>query len=912
MPVHRHQHDKQGTVYALKSELDEWWKGRRARIERAEQAEKSNVLNWPLSVGAIRTPVPSQVAARYEVLAEIGSGGMGVVYKARDRETGEIVALKVLRAELAGESVWMERFKEELRQARKVTHKNVCRIHDFVRTDDCAYISMEFVDGESLRQILNRFGALNARTCVTIALQICAGLQEAHLQSVIHRDLKPENIMLDHNGQIKLMDFGIACSPQTSIQANAKILGTPAYMAPEQAEGKPADSRADIYALGLILYEMITGHPAFSGDTPLEIALKQVRDAPAAPRSLEPGIPERLERAILRALSKTPEERFASAEEFASNLTQEFESTPVLEPAQTEELLQPVQAAHWQKSDWLLLASGIAGAILFFVLGGKVLPYSIYRLEMTRAEAIAKAESLVLAYAPELRHGAYVSRFEGGLQLIGLPRLAAQRGLAHTLEQARLRGRSWGVSLIQPGKTEESFTPASSQFEFDVHGNLTLLRFSPEHDVSKNPPANMDSAKAEAAKFAEEIFDQVLDTKSARTPHYDAQSATWVREDGEKITAPNPGANVAPVEWSGADGQGREAGVRIWLSGDQLAAAERILAGEELPLVVEEERPRLFKFLSEAVGGCTFLALVVIFIAKRLYLRRAPPVIVAAVCMALAMLVSMRVSRIQGDISLKGVSIEGAAHRAEWPALVFVALIVGMAFYVVLATPYSFASEACPERLGSLAALVRGEYGSRRVGLSVLRGILLGELILGLYVLALFVLGRQGLASFGALPPDLLNGNASGAVLNAYARSISGLILDTWVIILLPFAFVLRFTKKCWLAVMGAALFAFVTATGFDGMEMLPGVPYFGWVAVQILVMATGLWLTDLLTCMVAGFTIESFLMVYTAMQIFGKTEPWVQHWGLVPWILLALGGLVAWGKPRLYSGYRRLTAAFE
>jgi len=385
MPVHRHQHDKQGTVYALKSELDEWWKGRRARIEREEQAEKSNVLNWPETVGAIRTPVPLQVAARYEVQSEIGCGGMGVVYKARDRETGEIVALKVLRAELAGESIWMERFKEELRQARKVTHKNVCRIHDFVRADDCAYISMEFVDGESLRQILNRFGALNTRTCVTVALQICAGLQEAHLQNVIHRDLKPENVMLDRNGQIKLMDFGIACSPQASSQMNAKILGTPAYMAPEQAEGKPASSRSDVYALGLILYEMLTGRPAFSGDTSVEIALKQVRDVPAAPRSLEPGIPERVEKAILRALSKTPEERFASAEEFAQNLTQDSDSTPVLEPAQTEELLQPIRAAHWEKSDWIFLASGIAGVILFFMLGGKVLPYSIYRLEITRA-----------------------------------------------------------------------------------------------------------------------------------------------------------------------------------------------------------------------------------------------------------------------------------------------------------------------------------------------------------------------------------------------------------------------------------------------------------------------------------------------------------------------------------------------
>src|SRR5262249_16901252 len=165
------------------------------------------------------------------------------------------------------------------------------------------------------------FGALNARTCITVLRQICAGLQEAHAQQVIHRDLKPENVMLDRSGQIKLMDFGIASSSWTCGEKDTQVLGTPASMAPEQAEGCQVDPRSDIYSVGLILYEMTTGHPAFSGNTPVEIALKQVRDAPTAPRMLEPGIPERIEKAILRALSKPPQERFQSVEEFAQSLT---------------------------------------------------------------------------------------------------------------------------------------------------------------------------------------------------------------------------------------------------------------------------------------------------------------------------------------------------------------------------------------------------------------------------------------------------------------------------------------------------------------------------------------------------------------------------------------------------------------
>jgi serine/threonine protein kinase len=374
MPVHRHQHDKHGTVYALKAELDEWWKGRRARIERQEEAEKHSILKWPAPVDAIRTPVPVSVDARYETLAEIGSGGMGIVFKARDRETGEVVALKVLRTELAKDEAWMDRFKDELRLARKVTHRNVCRIHEFVRTEDCAYISMEFVDGESLRQILNRFGALSARTAVGISEQICAGLAEAHEEGVIHRDLKPENIMLDRHGQIKVMDFGVAARLGIHEQNPGQILGTPAYMAPEQTEGRTPDKRTDVYAVGLILYEMVTGRPAFVGNTPLEVALKQVREMPAKPSSLERGIPERVESAIIKSLQKSPQARFQTARELAEALKDEFEARPVLAPSETIELLRHVEGPRWRKWDWVLLALGLASAAAFLLLNQRVWP----------------------------------------------------------------------------------------------------------------------------------------------------------------------------------------------------------------------------------------------------------------------------------------------------------------------------------------------------------------------------------------------------------------------------------------------------------------------------------------------------------------------------------------------------------
>ncbi len=205
------------------------------------------------------------LSQRYELLEEAGRGNMGIVYKARDKETGETVALKVLKPEIASANSTLERFKNELLFARKITHKNVCRVYEFNRVGDIAYTSMEYVEGESLRSVLNRCGAYSVGKGTYIAMQICAGLKEAHAQGIVHRDLKPENVMLDAQQNVKIMDFGIARSMEAGARLTNSFVGTPAYMAPEQVAGKPLDYRADIYSLGLMLYEMFTGAAALYG-----------------------------------------------------------------------------------------------------------------------------------------------------------------------------------------------------------------------------------------------------------------------------------------------------------------------------------------------------------------------------------------------------------------------------------------------------------------------------------------------------------------------------------------------------------------------------------------------------------------------------------------------------------------------
>src|SRR5688572_19397623 len=269
--------------------------------------------------------------SRYEILQELGRGGMGIVYKAMDRETSECLALKVLRKEVLDDKLMMQRFKNELRIARKITHKNVCRIYEFTHIREGPCISMEYVEGETVRSLLNRIGVFSVRSAVDIARQICGGLREAHAQGVVHRDLKPENLMVNRDGLVKIMDFGVAriFSGHSMTTLNA-IVGTPSYMAPEQVESRDVDQRADIYAFGLILYEMITGREVFKADTPMAVAYKQVHEAAEPPRKVDPGISEKVEKLILRCLEKEPERRFQTIDELENAMDElGFERAPV-------------------------------------------------------------------------------------------------------------------------------------------------------------------------------------------------------------------------------------------------------------------------------------------------------------------------------------------------------------------------------------------------------------------------------------------------------------------------------------------------------------------------------------------------------------------------------------------------------
>jgi len=263
----------------------------------------------------------SLFAGRYEVIEELGEGGMGKVYRVEDRMIKEEVALKLIKPEIAVNKKTIERFSNELKYSRKIAQKNVCKMYDLGEDKGTYYITMEYISGESLSGMIRMMGQMSSGQAVFIAKQMCEGLAEAHRLGIIHRDLKPGNIMIDKQGHVQIMDFGIARSLETKgITKEGMMIGTPDYMSPEQVEGNKADHRSDIYSLGVILYEMLTGRLPFEGETALSVAFKHKTEIPPDPQKFNAQITDDISRVIHKCMEKDREKRYQSVLEVLSDL----------------------------------------------------------------------------------------------------------------------------------------------------------------------------------------------------------------------------------------------------------------------------------------------------------------------------------------------------------------------------------------------------------------------------------------------------------------------------------------------------------------------------------------------------------------------------------------------------------------
>lgn len=317
--------------------------------------------------------------ARYEIQSRLGDGGMATVFGGTDRVLGRRVAIKVLSPHYARDRKAVERFRREAQAAAGLNHPNVVSVFDTGSDDGVHYIVMEHVEGRTLADVIGEEGALPPGSAATIAVDVCRALASAHEKGMVHRDVKPGNVLLASDGGVKVTDFGIArVASGEPLTVTGSVMGTASYLSPEQARGGEVDERSDVYSLGCVLYEMLTGAPPFDGETPLAIAYKHVEEDPVPPSSVNPGVPSELEAVVRKAMSKDPADRFASAAEMARDLREAAPTAP-LEPAAAVSALErtevlpvspqgpmttaplPEAVTHAARRRWWPLVAGAAG-----------------------------------------------------------------------------------------------------------------------------------------------------------------------------------------------------------------------------------------------------------------------------------------------------------------------------------------------------------------------------------------------------------------------------------------------------------------------------------------------------------------------------------------------------------------------
>ena len=327
------------------------------------------------SIGAFLGLQPGVVfGGRYEIIRVLGQGGMGAVYQARDRELDRLIALKVIRPELATDPAILQRFKQELILARNITHKNVVRIYDLGEAEGIRFITMEYVDGEDLRTMLRRHGKFSSAEAIPMVEQVCRALDAAHAEGVIHRDLKPQNIMRDKQGRIVVMDFGLARSlGDSGMTQTGAIVGTMEYMSPEQALGMPIDQRSDIFSVGLIFYELLTGKAPYQADTAIASLMKRTREVAKPASDIDVSVPRSLSAIVSRCLEREPSNRYHSMVELLQQL-HTWQANPNISADQLSKMI-PHPIIHPSRVNldlpgrrWMW----ITGAVLVLVLAALV------------------------------------------------------------------------------------------------------------------------------------------------------------------------------------------------------------------------------------------------------------------------------------------------------------------------------------------------------------------------------------------------------------------------------------------------------------------------------------------------------------------------------------------------------------
>jgi beta-lactam-binding protein with PASTA domain/tRNA A-37 threonylcarbamoyl transferase component Bud32 len=526
---------------------------------------------------------------RYEIDSVLGQGGMAKVFRGTDQVLGRTVAIKVLSPQFTDDAQFVTRFRREAQAAASLNHPNIVGVFDTGSQGDVHYIVMEYVEGRTLRDVIRADGPLLPERVAEIGDAVAKALQTAHEAGMVHRDIKPGNIMLTSDGEVKVMDFGIArTSTGDTLTQTAAVLGTASYLSPEQAQGQTVDARSDLYSLGCVLYEMSTGRPPFSGDSPVAIAYKHVRDDPVAPSRINPDVPTDLEAVILKSMAKNPANRYQTAAELRQDLGRLMQglptlATPVMAGDATEVITRPEDGTavytggipeeeeERRRRRWIpwviaLVLLAAIGALAFFLLSGPPEPEfvrvpdvvgqteeaAIQELERAGLDVRTEtrfsdqeARGRVFDQRPEagrrLEEGATVTIFVSrGVQQVEVPDLF---GLSQSEAEARI-----AAAALQVGEV-------GSDFSDEPEG--TVIAQSPE------PGARVDEGSAvsftlSAGPATVSVPDVLCEDKaSARSEiqgaglEYQEGSKTFSDEcDGASGVVieqnPSPGTNVEP------------------------------------------------------------------------------------------------------------------------------------------------------------------------------------------------------------------------------------------------------------------------------------------------------------------------------------------------------------------------------
>ena len=842
------------------------------------------------------------LAARFEILGKLGRGGMGIVYKARDRETGEVVALKVLKPEIAAAADVVERFKNELRLARKITHKNVCRTHDLHRFGEVAVIAMESVEGESLRHILSRFAPLSVRKGTEWAGQICAALKEAHAQGIVHRDLKPENVMLDASGHVKVMDFGIARSLEVGATTTGSVVGTPAYMAPEQAEGKPVDHRADIYALGVMLYEMFTGETPFKGDTPVAVAFKQVHATPPRPRQLEPTLPEHIEQAILKCLEKDPAKRFTSAEELEAALTRKPEAKPAVVTREEAEIPLPARLMRWQRSDRYVLALALVGLAAFFLLYDRAFPYSAVRV-MPREKALQVAkEALAKLHFDAGPQGGqllltYVAAEWGPELARALLSQGEASGWVFELSKARSPdGWPGGLTVNQAGVVTSIYMPGPVS---GLRKDMTLEQF------------RESAAAAIAALYGEDTHQIKVEERE----HERGNALVGY------LTVPDPKSKLT-VRYA----VGTSKGADWWYLNRMVVVPHEARA----PL-----RGAGWSRPWGAAAALFFLSAILIslFFIRRLHRRPVSPA-----PFTLALLLTITVAA-----AFPRKALGSVLAYAILPNKVISAGVVVLFFLVVygcLATVEYYLSRSDLNRLRTFSQLIRQAISTPPAGLAILRGAALGFAFTGLFViliagaswlrlafpvtpegwewphvrsdwLQLFVF-RPEMGPWMRMPLLDLEDSPVKVAAQTFTVMFCEAFVLIWLLVGLPAALARRASLRPGSVVAVATALWLVVGFSLQGAFTFPGMSLYVSILLQALFFSLVYNRWDLLTTAIAAFTVETWLVGYVVVQLFWTFDSVFYGLPVILWMAFVLFGGFLYFRNQLASGWRRVAEVLK